>query len=159
MITPLEIENKKFSKKNFNGYNPEEVDDFLDELVRDYEVLYRKATESQDQIEDLSEKIEHYNNIQETLQSTLIMAQTAAEEVKAAAQKQAEQIIKRAENQAKEATMGIDQDLKLKKKELFLRQKQLLDTFLEHGAISREQYDKSLGDLIVKMGVRMDDGD
>ncbi|MBR3325052.1 MAG: DivIVA domain-containing protein [Clostridia bacterium] len=118
MITPLEIENKKFSKKNFNGYNPEEVDDFLDELVRDYEVLYRKATESQDQIEDLSEKIEHYNNIQETLQSTLIMAQTAAEEVKAAAQKQAEQIIKRAENQAKEATMGIDQDLKLKKKEL-----------------------------------------
>lgn len=38
------------------------------------------------------------------------------------------------------------------KKELFLRQKQLLDTFLEHGAISREQYDKSLGDLIVKMG-------
>ena len=39
-----------------------------------------------------------------------------------------------------------------KKKELFLRQRQLLDTFLEHGAISREQYDKSLGVLIVKMG-------
>ena len=45
------------------------------------------------------------------------------------------------------------------KKDLFLRQKQLLDTFLERGAISPEQYDKSLGDLIVKMGVRMDDGD
>ena len=45
------------------------------------------------------------------------------------------------------------------KKELFLRQKQLLDTFLEHGAISWEQYDKSLGDLIVKIGVRMDDGE
>ena len=44
------------------------------------------------------------------------------------------------------------------KKELFLRQKQLLDTFLERGAISREQYDKSLGDLIVKVGIRMDDG-
>ena len=43
------------------------------------------------------------------------------------------------------------------KKELFLRQKQLLDTFLEHGAISREQYDKSLGDLIVKMGIREDE--
>ncbi len=46
-----------------------------------------------------------------------------------------------------------------KKKELFLRQKQLLDTFLEHGAISREQYDKSLGDMIVKMGVREGDGE
>ena len=40
-----------------------------------------------------------------------------------------------------------------KKKQLFLNQKQLLDTFLEHGAISKEQYEKSLGDLIVKMGI------
>ncbi len=38
---------------------------------------------------------------------------------------------------------------------LFERQKQLLDTFLEHGAISKAQYNKSLGDLKEKMG--MDD--
>ena len=42
------------------------------------------------------------------------------------------------------------------KMDLFRRQKDLLDTFLEHGAISRAQYDKSLGDLIVKMGIRED---
>lgn len=41
-----------------------------------------------------------------------------------------------------------------KKRDLYLRQKQLLDTFLEHGAISRAQYDKSLGDLTEKMGMR-----
>jgi len=40
-----------------------------------------------------------------------------------------------------------------KKRDLYLRQKQLLDTFLEHGAISRVQYDKSLGDLTLKMGM------
>ena len=40
-----------------------------------------------------------------------------------------------------------------KKRDLYLRQKQLLDTFLEHGAISHAQYDKSLGDLTVKMGM------
>lgn len=39
-----------------------------------------------------------------------------------------------------------------KKKQLYLRQKQLLDTFLEHRAISQAQYDKSLGDLTEKMG-------
>ena len=39
------------------------------------------------------------------------------------------------------------------KKELFRSQKQLLDTFLEHGAISRTQYDKSLGNLIVKIAI------
>ena len=42
---------------------------------------------------------------------------------------------------------------KEQKRELFRNQKQLLSTFLEHGAISRAQYDKSLGDLIVKMGI------
>ncbi len=40
-----------------------------------------------------------------------------------------------------------------RKQDLFLRQKELLDTFLKHGAISRVQYDKSLGDLTVKMGM------
>ena len=44
-----------------------------------------------------------------------------------------------------------------KKKQLFLNQKQLLDTFLEHGAISQAQYDKSLGDLIEKMGIETDE--
>ena len=41
-----------------------------------------------------------------------------------------------------------------KKKALFLRQKQTLDLFLERNAISKKQYDKSLGDLIEKMGMR-----
>lgn len=40
-----------------------------------------------------------------------------------------------------------------KKTQLFRKQKELLDTFLEHHAISQEQYNKSLGDLIVKMGI------
>ncbi len=40
-----------------------------------------------------------------------------------------------------------------KNRQLYFRQKKLLDTFLEHHAISREQYDKSLGDLTVKMGM------
>lgn len=46
-----------------------------------------------------------------------------------------------------------------KKMQLFLNQKQLLDTFLEHGAISLAQHDKSLGDLIAKMGIEADDCD
>lgn len=40
-----------------------------------------------------------------------------------------------------------------KKKQLFLKQKKLLDTFLERNAISKAQYDKSLGDLRDKMGM------
>ena len=40
-----------------------------------------------------------------------------------------------------------------KKRQLYLRQRETLNQFLEHGAISKEQYDKSLGDLTIKMGM------
>ena len=43
-----------------------------------------------------------------------------------------------------------------KKKQLFLKQKNTLDLFLDRNAISKEQYDKSLGDLIDKMGIYID---
>lgn len=41
-----------------------------------------------------------------------------------------------------------------KKKQLFLNQKKTLDLFLERNAISKAQYDKSLGDLVEKMGMQ-----
>ena len=44
-----------------------------------------------------------------------------------------------------------------KKRDLYLRQKELLDTLLEHGAISQAQHDKSLGDLTEKMGMQPND--
>ena len=50
------------------------------------------------------------------------------------------------------AWTGMTRDEKLR--ELFSEQKQTLDLFLERGAISREQYDKSLHDLTEKMGIR-----
>ena len=118
MITPLEIENKRFPKKNFNGYDPEEVDNFLDAIMKDYEVLYKKSTESGGQVDELKAKLEHYTQIESTLQSTLLMAQSTAEEVKEVAQKQAEQIIKEAESKAKDLTADIDKEIMEKRKEL-----------------------------------------
>ena len=118
MITPLEIENKKFSKKTLNGYDPEEVDEFLDDLTKDYEKLYKQVAEEKKEVDELNEKLEHYTQIESTLQSTLLLAQSASEEVKNAAQKQAEQIIKESEIKAKEATKGLDKEIADKKKEL-----------------------------------------
>ena len=40
-----------------------------------------------------------------------------------------------------------------KRIQLYFNQKQTLDAFLERGAITKNQYDKSLGDLTVKMGM------
>ena len=56
MITPLDIENKKFSKKMINGYSTEEVDDFLDEVTSDYEKIYKEATEARTKIQEIEER-------------------------------------------------------------------------------------------------------
>ena len=118
MITPLEIENKKFSKQMMNGYSVEEVDEFLDELTLDYEKAYKQSTEAKTRIDQLEKDLLHYKTIESTLQSTLMMAQTTAEEVKEVARKQAEQIIQEAEGEARKSAEDISQEILIKKKEL-----------------------------------------
>ena len=118
MITPLEIENKKFSKQMMNGYSVEEVDDFLDELTACYEKIYKDSNESKDKIRELEGKLEHYKQIEGTLNNTLIMAQTTAEDIKNVARQQADQIIKDAESDAKQSLTNLEQQIALKQKSL-----------------------------------------
>lgn len=118
MITPLDIENKKFAKQIMNGYSVEEVDDFLDQLTVDYEKMYKEASENKRRIEELEKSIEHYKTIEGTLQNTLVMAQSAADEVKNIAKQQAEQIVKEAEGSARKSADDLTQTIVLKKKEL-----------------------------------------
>ena len=124
MYTPLDIENKKFSKQMMNGYSVEEVDDFLDELTVDYEKIYKQSAESNAKIESLTQELEKYKNIESTLQNTLIMAQSTADEIKKVAKQEADQLIREAQGKAKEATMEIEKDIALKTKELDDLQKQ-----------------------------------
>lgn len=118
MITPLDIENKKFSKQMMNGYSVEEVDEFLDDLTVDYEKAYKQNTELKNKVDELEASIAHYKTIEGTLQSTLVMAQNTAEEVKEVARQQAEQIIKEAEGNARKSVDDLGQEILMKKKEL-----------------------------------------
>ncbi|MCI9246512.1 MAG: DivIVA domain-containing protein [Clostridia bacterium] len=125
MLTPLDIENKKFSKQMMNGYSVEEVDDFLDELTEDYEKLYKEVAESKNKMEELQENVEKYKGIESTLQNTLVMAQLAADDIKKAAQKEADKILLDAQGDARQTARALDQDIILKKKTLEDLQKQL----------------------------------
>ena len=117
MITPLDIENKKFSKQMMNGYSVEEVDDFLDELTVDYSKNYKEATELKTKVEELTKSLEHYKTIEETLQNTLVMAQTTAE-VKNIAKQQADQIVNEAKGVAQKEADNLQNEIIAKKKEL-----------------------------------------
>lgn len=100
MLTPLDIENKRFQKK-LNGYSVEEVDEFLDQVTLEYEKLYKENAEYKLEIEQVKKELERYKNVEQTLQNTLVVAQSAAEDVKKAAQQQADQIIRDAQSEAR----------------------------------------------------------
>ena len=118
MLTPLDIENKKFSKQMMNGYSVEEVDEFLDDLTADYEKTYKQSSELKTRVDELEKSLLHYKTIEDTLQNTLMMAQSTAEEVKEVARQQAEQIIKEAEGNARKSVDDLGQEILIKKKEL-----------------------------------------
>ena len=118
MITPLDIENKRFSKQMMNGYSVEEVDDFLDDLTADYSKIYKENAELKSKIEELNQNMEHYKSIETTLNNTLLMAQTTAEDIKKVAQQQAEQIISEAKVNAQKQVDDLNNEVVLKTKEV-----------------------------------------
>ncbi len=99
MLTPLEIENRKF-KKEMRGYSKVEVEEFLSVISENYELIYKENLANKDKINMLSSAIKQYKSMEEALQSAILVAQNAGDEVVQNAKKNAENIIKDAENKA-----------------------------------------------------------
>jgi cell division initiation protein len=98
-LTPLDIHNKEFSK-GFRGYDEDQVNEFLDQIIKDYELMIREKKELEDRLTTLNERLGHFTTIEETLNKSIIVAQEAAEEVRGNAQKEAKLIIREAEKNA-----------------------------------------------------------
>ena len=98
-LTPLDIHNKEFAK-TFRGYDEDEVNEFLDQVIKDYEMIIREKRDLENQVNELEEKLRHFSSIEETLNKSIVVAQEAAEEVKGSAQKEAKLIIREAEKNA-----------------------------------------------------------
>ncbi|RFB19135.1 DivIVA domain-containing protein [Bacillus sp. HNG] len=98
-LTPLDIHNKEFNK-GFRGYDEDEVNEFLDQVIKDYEMVIREKKELESKLSELNEKLGHFTNIEETLNKSILIAQETAEEVKRNASKEAKLIIKEAEKNA-----------------------------------------------------------
>ncbi|MBQ8206159.1 MAG: DivIVA domain-containing protein [Bacilli bacterium] len=118
MITPLDIENKTFSKQMVSGYNVEEVKEFMATLLTDYEKLYKENIEYKDKIAVLNQGIQHYKSIEDTLQNALVVAQGTAETVKKNAKVEAENILKEAELNAIKSVDEINKQTVEKKMQL-----------------------------------------
>ncbi len=108
-LTPLDIHNKEF-KKSFRGYSEDEVDEFLDLVVAEFEKIIRLNEDLQASISGLESRLEHYKGLEETLKNAILLAQKAADEIRESAAREAGIIRKEAamdaerlKNQAQEA--------------------------------------------------------
>ena len=107
-----------------NGYNVDEVDDFLDELTIEYEKLYKENSELKMSIGNSQKDLEQYKSIEKTLQNTLLMAQKSADDIKKVAEQEAEQIIKNAQSRVQFSLDEITKETENKKRELIELRKQ-----------------------------------
>jgi cell division initiation protein len=98
-LTPLDIHNKEFGR-SFRGYDEDQVNEFLDQIIKDYEANIRENKDLQNQLAAIQERLAHFSNIEETLSKTIIVAQEAADELRSNSKKEAQLIIKEAEKNA-----------------------------------------------------------
>lgn len=140
-ITPMDIEQQEFTK-SFRGYNEEEVDDFLDKIVKDYEELINENARLNEEIEKMQEKLREFSEIEETLRSALLNAQKSAEEMKGRVESEAKIIIEKAELEAKSLKQQVFQREDLVKNEI--------DKLRRYKFIFKEKF-KSMLNLYLKM--------
>ena len=109
-LTPMDINNKEF-KRVLRGYSPEEVDEFLDEVVESYEELFKEKSKLEEKLAAAREQINHYSKIETTIQNTLLLAQNAADSAKETAQREADLMLKNANEAAQKILDRANNDI------------------------------------------------
>src|SRR5699024_11995358 len=106
------------------GEYEDEVEDLLDEGIKEYEMGIREKRDVQEKVDELNEKLGHFTNIESTLNNSILIAQETAEELKGNAQKESKLIIKEAEknadrivNEALNKSRRIEMDIEEMKKQ------------------------------------------
>lgn len=98
-LSPLDIHNKEFSSR-WRGYDEDEVNEFLEQVLKDYENVLEENKSLQSDLKQTKEQITHFNSIEEALQKSILTAQEAAEDVRRNSMKESKLIIKEAEKNA-----------------------------------------------------------
>ncbi len=124
-ITPLDIQQMVF-KASFRGYDKEEVNRFLEELAQTIESLNRNQAVQREKIVFLEQQLAELKRTEATLSSTLLSAQSLAEDVKRNAQREADLVIKEAELKASELIRQAGVELTDTQRDLSSLQKQRL---------------------------------
>lgn len=109
MLRPIDIQNKEFAKK-MKGYNCDEVDDFLDIIIQDYELLVKENQTLKDRLALMTQTVDHYKSLEGTLESSINVAKQSAEDIRNNANVEAQTIISKAKLDAARLAKQIDEE-------------------------------------------------
>lgn len=104
-IEPKDIQEKNFSTK-MRGYNPVEVDSFLDDIAFEHRRMQDEIDSLNRQLKDAKGQIEYFDEMKDSLNKSIMVAQEAADNVKISSKREAEFTTKEAQ---KEASTVVDE--------------------------------------------------
>lgn len=126
MLTPNDISSKKFEKSAF-GYKPEDVDNFLSDIIESYSEVYSEKEAAEAKLEVLAEKLEEYRSNEDSLRTVLMGAQKLGDNIVRDSKAKAEVIISEAENQVRQVFSESEAKITKEKETLVTLQKETAD--------------------------------
>lgn len=99
MLTPLDIRDKTFNVK-MRGYDQDQVNDFLDQIIADYEAVLKEKDSMAEELKTTKEQVKHYEGMKDAMNQSIIVAQEAADRVRSAAEAEAAEVRQQAQDDA-----------------------------------------------------------
>lgn len=125
MIMPIDIENKVFKRTKLGGYDIKDVEDFLEQLIVDYENMYKENGELKEKLAKSEESIDYYNSLDKGVTQTIENSQKAADDIREKAELDAAELKQKAKDETNLTLEEIKLDIKAKEIELEQLKKQM----------------------------------
>ena len=143
-ITPHDIRQQQFTSKMLKGYDPQEVDAFLDDVAEDYESVLKETALLKEQMAAIEERSRGVAEREKSLQETLVTTQRLAEEMKASARRESELIVREAELRAEKVLEAVRGEEARIRTEIHALRRMRRKVF-EEVASTLERYQRLLG--------------
>lgn len=147
-LSPMDIHNKEFNTK-LRGYDPDEVDDFLSLLVREFENVYRDTNEMRERVGFLEQQLEQFKMMENTLRETMITAQQNAKELVMAAHKRADSIVREAQDKKRRIVENATQSIFDLQREYELMKQRIRENQIKYRSLLEGQL-RMLNEMAVK---------
>ncbi len=150
-MTPLEIQKREFTRK-WKGYDPMEVQQFLTDAAEDMEALARENASLDGRLRSLEQENEEHRERERILKQTLLSAQAASEDIRAAGRREAELTVREAQDSGERLTHSALQraaeiekaihELKLQRTNFRLQLQKMIELFQQVLDFDRDEDDK-----------------